>query len=155
MRLRWPFSTTVTRSFSAFATKVATFLEALRRPLGLPDCPFLNRLCRGGLPLPTTYSCSFATARILRPLGFELIERFASSCVASVLARIGLPTPHDCVDVARIQFEAEAAPAGALGRDHRSAAAKKAVEHDITASGTIQDRIRDQSHRFHGRMQSK
>jgi len=40
MVLRLPFSLMTTRSRSTCASRVATFFEPLRRPLGLPDCPF-------------------------------------------------------------------------------------------------------------------
>ena len=62
-----------------------------------------------------------------------------------MFARVGLPPPHDGVDVERIELQPEAAPTGALGRDHAGAAAKKAVEHDVAACGAVQDSVSDQS----------
>src|SRR4029077_9597174 len=48
-----------------------------------------------------------------------------------------------------------AAPAGAPGGDHRRAAAEKGVEHDPTALGAVEDRIGDQCHRLHRRVQCR
>src|SRR6185295_8306511 len=59
-----------------------------------------------------------------------------------------LPAANDRVDVAGVELQAVAAPAGALGRDHGRTAAEKAVEYDVAASRTVEDRVSDQRHRF-------
>src|SRR5947207_13595642 len=64
-----------------------------------------------------------------------------------------LPAADDRVDIAGIELKSVAAPAGALGGDHRRAAAEKAVEHDVAAGRTVEDRIGDHRHRLHRRMQ--
>ena len=46
-----PSSVATTVSFSAAASNAGRLL--VLRPPGLPDCPFLKRLCSGGLPGPT------------------------------------------------------------------------------------------------------
>ena len=42
--LRRPFSTTMTHPFRASLSKLDKFLRPRGRPLGLPDCPFWNRV---------------------------------------------------------------------------------------------------------------
>src|SRR5205814_1707518 len=64
-----------------------------------------------------------------------------------------LPAADDRVDIAGIELKSVAAPAGALGGDHRRAAAEKSVEHDVAAGRAVEDRIGDHSHRLHGRME--
>ena len=41
-----------------------------------------------------------------------------------------LPAADDRIDITGVELQPTAAPAGALGGDHRRAAAEKAVEHD-------------------------
>jgi hypothetical protein len=43
---------TVTFSLRASTSNAGKFFE--RGPRGLPDWPFVNRLCTGGLPRPTS-----------------------------------------------------------------------------------------------------
>jgi hypothetical protein len=50
MVLRRPPSFTVTASCALFSSTVAKFFESFTRPAGLPDFPFLKRLCRGVQP---------------------------------------------------------------------------------------------------------
>src|SRR5437588_11983627 len=66
-----------------------------------------------------------------------------------------LPAADDRVDIAGIELKSVAAPAGALGGDHRRAAAEKAVEHDVAAGRAVEDRIGDHRHRFYCRMQRR
>jgi hypothetical protein len=47
---------TITGSFSARISSAGRVFG--RGPRGLPERPFLNRLCNGGLPRPTWYSPS-------------------------------------------------------------------------------------------------
>src|SRR5947207_11433031 len=49
-----------------------------------------------------------------------------------------LPAAHDRIDIAGVQLHAVAAPAGALGGDHRRAAAEKAIEHNVAAGRAVQ-----------------
>jgi len=44
-----PFSVMTTGSFSASSSRVERFFEPLGRPRGLPEWPFLKRVCSGGL----------------------------------------------------------------------------------------------------------
>src|SRR5215469_10328386 len=66
-----------------------------------------------------------------------------------------LPTANDRVDIERIELQPAAAPAGALGGDHRRAAAEKGVEHDVGSGRTVEDRIGHQRHRLHCWMQRR
>src|ERR1700720_2870081 len=66
-----------------------------------------------------------------------------------------LPTPHDRVDIERVQLESEATSSGSLGSDQCSAAAKKTIEHDIAASSGIHDCIRYHSDRFYSRVEAQ
>src|SRR5438309_6262556 len=66
-----------------------------------------------------------------------------------------LPAADDRVDIAGIELKSVAAPAGALGGDHRRAAAEKAIEHDVAAGRAVEDRIGDHRHRFYCRMQRR
>ena len=77
----------------------------------------------------------------------------AARRMPGMLAGIGLPTPHDSVDVVGIELEPVAGPPGAFGRDYRRAAPKEAVEHDVAACGGVQDRVSDQPHWFYRRVQ--
>jgi hypothetical protein len=69
------------------------------------------------------------------------------------VARCRLPAADNCVDIGRVELDAVAAPTGALGRDHRRAAAEKAIEHDVAAGRAAEDRIGDHRNRFDGRVQ--
>src|SRR3954465_5685832 len=60
-----------------------------------------------------------------------------------------LPAADDRVDIAGMELKSVAAPAGALGGDHRRAAAEKAIEHDVAAGRAVEDRIGDHRHRFY------
>src|SRR5262249_45129895 len=64
-----------------------------------------------------------------------------------------LPAVDGRIDITRIELEPAAAPAGALGRDHRRAAAEKGVEHNLAAGRAVEDRVGDHRHRLDGRMQ--
>ena len=66
-----------------------------------------------------------------------------------------LPTPHDRVDIEGVEFESEATPPSSLGSDQCSAAAEKAIEHDIAASSGIHDRIGNHCYRLYGRMETQ
>src|SRR5262249_48718081 len=55
-RRAWPASRTVICSPSSAERSLAKFGLPLGRPLGLPDCPGLNRVALGGLRYPTGYS---------------------------------------------------------------------------------------------------
>src|SRR5262245_41622388 len=68
-------------------------------------------------------------------------------------ARQRLPAPDNGIDIAGVELDAVAAPAGALGRDYCRAAAKKAIEYDVAAGRAVEDGIGDHCHRFDGRVQ--
>ena len=54
-----------------------------------------------------------------------------------------LPAADNRIDIGGIELDAVAAPAGALGRNHRRAAAEKAIEHDVAAGRAVEDRTGD------------
>jgi hypothetical protein len=64
-----------------------------------------------------------------------------------------LPAADNCVAIGRVELDAVAPPTGALGRDHRRAAAEKAIEHDAAPGRAVEDRIGDHRNRFDGRVQ--
>jgi len=64
-----------------------------------------------------------------------------------------LPAADNCVDIGWVELDAVAEPTGALGRDHRRAAAEKAIEHDVAAGRAVEDRIGGHRNRFDGRVQ--
>src|SRR5262252_8745861 len=66
-----------------------------------------------------------------------------------------LPAADDRIDIERIELQPAAAPAGALGGDHRRAAAETGVEHDLAAGRTVEDRVGDQHRRLHRWMQRR
>jgi len=66
-----------------------------------------------------------------------------------------LPAANGGIDIAWIELQRAAAPAGALGRDHRRAAAEKGVEHDLAARRAVEDRIGDHRHRLDRRVQGQ
>src|SRR5439155_630822 len=73
--------------------------------------------------------------------------------VASLPAGQRLPEANSGIDISRVKFQPTAAPAGALGRDYRRTAAKKAIEHDVAAGRAVEDRIGDHCHRLDCRVQ--
>src|SRR5271155_1384118 len=81
--------------------------------------------------------------------GFTLIKKLAAGCIARVIASESLPAAHDGIDIERIKFEPAALAADALRRDHRGAAAQKAIEYERTARGAVHHRVGDQRHRLH------
>src|SRR5215467_10689589 len=66
-----------------------------------------------------------------------------------------LPAADDRIDIERIELQPAAAPAGALGGDHRRAAAEEGVEHDVGSGRTVENRIGYQRHRLHRRVQPR
>ena len=64
-----------------------------------------------------------------------------------------LPAADNRIDIGRVELQPVAAPAGALGGDHRRAAAEKGVQHDLTAGGAVEDRVGDHRHRLYRRVQ--
>src|SRR5205085_1129984 len=88
----------------------------------------------------------------LHPAG-EVVEAAAGIGMPGGVAGQLLPATDNRIDIARIELRPVAAPAGALGRDHRRAAAEETVEHDVAAGGAVEDRVGHQAHRLHGRVQ--
>src|SRR5689334_20672650 len=66
-----------------------------------------------------------------------------------------LPAANDRIDIATVELQPIAAPAGALGGDHRRAAADKAVEHDVAARRAVEDRVGNHRHRLHRRVKRR
>src|SRR5688572_10708498 len=64
-----------------------------------------------------------------------------------------LPAADNRIDIAGIELDPETTPPRPFGGYQGCAAAEKAVEHDIAASGAVEDRIGDQRHRLHRRVQ--
>src|SRR5438105_7326573 len=73
----------------------------------------------------------------------------------SAAAGQGLPAADDRIDIGGVELQPVAAPAGALGGDHRRATADKAVEYDVAARRAIEDRIGDHRDRLHRRVQRR
>src|SRR5215472_864094 len=63
-----------------------------------------------------------------------------------------LPPPDRRVEIGGVELDTAAAPAGALGRDYRRAAAEKGVEDDLAAGRAVEDCIGDHRHRLDGRV---
>ena len=70
------------------------------------------------------------------------------------LARIGLPSADDRVDIERIELDTVACATGALRGNERGAAAEKRIEDEIAAARAIEDRIRHERDGFDRRMQA-
>ena len=51
---------------------------------------------------------------------------------------VGLPAPHDDIDVERIEFEPIAPAAGALGCHQGRAAAEEGIEDDVAAARAVE-----------------
>src|SRR5580692_11493753 len=64
-----------------------------------------------------------------------------------------LPAADDRVDVAGVELQPVASPAGTLGGDQCRAAAEEGVEHDVAASRGVEDRVGDHRHRFDRRVE--
>src|SRR5215470_2611855 len=73
--------------------------------------------------------------------------------MTGIVAGQRLPAADGRIDIGGVEFDTAAAPAGALGRDQRRAAAEKGVEHNLAAGRAVEDRIGDHRHRLDGRMQ--
>src|SRR5215471_10361263 len=67
----------------------------------------------------------------------------AADGVASAAVGQFPPAADDRIDIKRIELQPVAAPADALGRDHRRAASEKGIEHNFGASRAVEDRIGD------------
>src|SRR5438477_3855739 len=64
-----------------------------------------------------------------------------------------LPAADDRVDIGGVELQPVTPPAGALGGDHRCAAAEKGVEYNLAAGRAVEDGVGDHRHWFHGRVQ--
>src|SRR5208337_2453317 len=89
------------------------------------------------------------------PRAGKRIEGLAGSGETGGGARVGLPTTNNDVDVERIELKPMAATSKPLTSDQRRAAAEERVEHDVAATGHIEDGVRDHSDRLHSRMQGR
>src|SRR6266853_5128767 len=88
----------------------------------------------------------------LRP-AHEVVETLAGGGMDGLFARESLPTTDGGVEIERIDLNAVALAAHALGRNQGRAAAQKGIENDVPACGAVQDRIRDQSYGLHRRVE--
>src|SRR5271155_2949611 len=89
----------------------------------------------------------------LLAVGLTVGKEFTAGRVARVIAGEHLPAPHGGIDIERIKLEPVALAADALRRDHRGAAAQKAIEYERTARGAVHHRVGHQRHRLHRRME--
>src|SRR4051794_33640367 len=62
---------------------------------------------------------------------------------------MALPATDNHVDVERVEFQAVAAPAGALGREEGGAAAQEGIQHNVAARGAIQNGVDHHGHWLH------
>src|SRR5947209_18700989 len=72
-----------------------------------------------------------------------------------LLTRMSLPPLDRDIDVLRVELDSIADPADTFSREQRAAGPKEAVEHDVAAGRTIQNRICDQSNRLYRGVQSQ
>src|SRR4051812_48870723 len=78
-------------------------------------------------------------------LGLRVDRGLAGKC---------LPPTDDGVDVARIELQPVADPAGTLGRNHGRATTEEWVQNEVIAGGAVHDRVRDHGNRFHRGMEA-
>src|SRR5262249_26202214 len=83
----------------------------------------------------------------------EVIKAAAADRMSRAAAGHRLPPADNRIDIGGIELDAVATPAGALGRDHRRAAAGEAIKHDVAPGPAIADCIGDHWHRFDGRVE--
>src|ERR1019366_8786717 len=79
----------------------------------------------------------------------RLIETASGLRMHSLIARKGLPTTNDRVDIDRVDLEPIAAPARAFGRHDGGSAAQEGIEHNLVPARAIHDRIGHQGNRLH------
>src|SRR5215813_11206135 len=139
-----------TFSRRVFSSTVATFKLPLGRPLGFPDCPFLNWECVGGLPGPTR-SSEPDTLHLLLDVGKAPTRPFMNSSFASK----GLPAAHDDVDVLRIDLHPIADPPYFFCRDYRGAASRKGIQDSVTTPRAIEHGVSHHRYRLHGGVEGK
>ena len=72
-----------------------------------------------------------------------------------LLTRMSLPPLDRDIDVLRVELDSIADPADTFSREQRAAGPKEAVEHDVAAGRTIQDRVGDKRNRLYRRVQSQ
>jgi hypothetical protein len=69
-------------------------------------------------------------------------------CLALKIFRLpsgqAFPALDCCIDINRIDFDAETAPAGALGGKNGGAAADVGIQDNVVALGRVQDRVGNQ-----------
>src|SRR5262249_47533461 len=87
--------------------------------------------------------------------GSEVVKASLGGCMNAVIAGMGLPAPDCGIDVSRVDFDAVAPPASALGGHQGRAAAEKTIERNVTARRAVQNGIGDESDWFRGRMESE
>ena len=64
-----------------------------------------------------------------------------------------LPSPNRAIDKARLDFDQSCAPSRSLRSDQCGAGAAEWIEDDAVQIGAIPQRVRNQCHRLHSRMQ--
>src|SRR5260370_34191112 len=114
LTLRSP-SVTVIRSCKTSVRSVRKFLVPFGRPLEFPEQPFLNRLCTGGFPKPTSPSfpifpspsirCdSILLEFLLCALDLFVCEAAAGCGMAWLFSRKLLVPLYSFIDVPRVEF---------------------------------------------------
>jgi hypothetical protein len=109
-----PRSVTFTGAERAFRRVVATFKVPLGRPRGLPDLPFLKRVCLGGRLKPTEWDSLSLSTTLGTPFSSYLCEAFASRGMSCVFPSEILPTSNYDVDIGRVDLNSAATPACAF-----------------------------------------
>src|ERR1700736_6019280 len=92
-------TTATTASARASSSTVDRFFFSLGRPLGLPDCPLLKRVWRGGFAEAASKSPPSSRGIGRLRLAGEVIKAAAAQCVAGPLAGQGLPAADCGVDI--------------------------------------------------------
>jgi hypothetical protein len=72
----------------------------------------------------------------------KLVERLAGLFQNRGVARFGLVTAENDVDIERIELDAAAATTGSLGGNQGRAGPEERVEHDVPSVGQVEESVR-------------
>src|SRR5713226_9136457 len=173
-----PFSVTGMRVLSSSWNSVAKLLATFGRPLGLPDCPFVNCECLCGLGGSISPSW-IAMLRSLRRVRFgrrgtglarayfvgsggkrrlivsaliNILKTLVGLSQHRLLAAEAFPSADRHVAIVWIDFDHASPPARPLCRDERRTRAAKRIEDQITSLGHIADGVCDHRYRLDRRV---
>src|SRR5882724_9455548 len=154
--VRLPFSLMTTFSRNVFSKTVAKLSRPFGRPRGLPDVPFLNLECTGGVPYPTEFATP-CVGLLLFDMAhlFHLIEGASSFPVNRASASEGLPATDGNVHIDRVQFDSIADSADPLSCDNCRSATQERVQNNVRTRCAVQNGVGHQSHRFNCGMQQR